>query len=123
MTDLNLIKNELKAIMNCTDDEIEKYNSLIEGTASYVASLLSDLENENSSQIVYLCASRVYYQILLINQSDDVTSFKAGDVSFTRDTSALENSKDLYNLALEQCRDFIADNNKLSKDNFAFKAV
>lgn len=123
MTDLSLIKKELKAIMNCEDEEIEKYSSLIEGTASYVDSLLSDSENENSPQIVYLCASRAYYQILLVNQSDDVTSFKAGDVSFTRDTSALENSKDLYNLALEQCGEFISSDNKLSKDNFAFKAV
>lgn len=109
--------------MNCSDEEIEKYNSIIESSASFVASMLDDSKNENSVQIVYLCASRAYYQILLINQSDDVTSFKAGDVSFSRDTSALENSRALYNLALEQCADKITGRSKSGKDNFAFKAV
>ncbi len=118
MTDCNLIRDELVKITGMREEEVQRYDSQIENTAKYICSLLKSSELENDSRTVHLCASKVYYKIALLQySSDNVASFKAGDISYTRDSSFLENVKALMTLALEECRDFV------SLDNFVFEAV
>ena len=58
------------------------------------------------------------YFYVLTNQSEGITSFKAGDVSYSIDTSSnLENAKAICNFAFEQCTSLIKDK------GFAFEAV
>lgn len=121
MTDLTLIKDELSSVMKLDDSEIEDSEQIITAAAQYIFSVLKNKENENDSSIVHLCAARAYYQILLISQRDDITSFKAGDVSFSRASSDLENAQRLYELALEQSSELL--NSSGSTNAFAFKAV
>lgn len=122
MTDLTLIKNELISVMKLEDSDIEDNEQIISACAQYVFSILKNAENENDASIVHLCAARSYYQILLISQSDDVTSFKSGDVSFSRASSDLENAQRLYELALEQCSALLNPSGS-NATAFAFKAV
>ena len=84
----------------------------------YINSLLKSSDDENNSCVIFLCAAKAYYRYMLTNQSDGITSFKAGDVSYSLDTSsALENARAIYNFALEQCASLIKNN------HFAFEAV
>lgn len=117
MTDYTLIKNELKLIMGVDDNEIEKYDGLIINAASCISSMLSSADYENDARIVHLCAAKAYVKLLLINQGDDVISFKAGDVSYTKGISCIENARQIYAMAADDCREM------LKADGFAFKAV
>ena len=103
MTDLSKIKAEFITLSSLSEEDAGKYQSLIEMECEY---------------IIFLCAAKAYYRYMLTNQSDGITSFKAGDVSYSLDTSsALENARAIYNFALEQCASLIKNN------HFAFEAV
>lgn len=119
MTDLTQVNNELSSLMGLSEEELEKSATVIDTTVQYINSLLKDTSIENSGAIVHLCACKAYYQILLLNQSDDVTSFKAGDVSYTRASSALDNARRLYELASQQCTSLL----NTPATDFVFKAV
>lgn len=117
MTDYALIKKDLKLIMGIDDEEMEQYESFVVSAAGCISSMLSCADYENDARIVRLCAARAYMQILLVHPSDEIISFKAGDVSFTRDVPRREHAKQLYAMALEDCR------NLVKSEGFAFKAV
>ena len=117
MTDYSLVKNELMKALNYDDEQINKYESYINNAIACVASQLKNPEDENDARIVNLCAMRAYYQIILISDNDDITSFKAGDVSYTKDTSSVSRAKALFDMALDSCNDLV------QSSGFAFKAV
>lgn len=118
MTDLTLICNELKSIAALDSSELEKYKSCAESAAAYVAALLKDAEHENDSRIVHLCAVRALYQITLLKDfGDDVTSFKAGDVSYTKGGSCIAQARELLAQAVLECGTLIRCT------GFAFEAV
>ncbi|MGN0522373.1 MAG: hypothetical protein ACI4IQ_07030 [Eubacterium sp.] len=118
MTDCNLIRDELMQIMGCDENEVEQYSSHIENTAVYVSSLLKNSDTENDSRVVHLCAVKVFYKIALLKEADDsFTSFKAGDVSYTKDNSYLTRAKELMSLAVQECSGI------LNSDYFVFEAV
>ena len=113
MTDLSKIKEEFITLSSLSEEDAKKYQSLIEMECEYINSLLKSSDDENNSCVIFLCAAKAYYRYMLTNQSDGITSFKAGDVSY----SALENARAIYNFALEQCASLIKNN------YFAFEAV
>ncbi len=117
MTNYSLVKDELMKALNCGEEEISEYESYINNAIACVASQLKNPEDKNDVRIVNLCAMRAYYQIVLISDNDDITSFKAGDVSYTKDTSSVSRAKALLNMALKNCGDL------LQSAAFAFKAV
>ncbi len=117
MTDYSLVENELMKALNCDDEQINEYESYINNAIACVASQLKNPQAENDARIVNLCAMRAYYQIILISDNDDLISFKAGDVSYTRDTSSVSRARTLLDLALKSCSDLVQNN------GFAFKAV
>lgn len=118
MTDLSKVWDEFAVLSSLGENEKEQYESLLYMSSEYVDSLLKNEEDENNSRIVFLCAAKAFYQYALSNQFDGITSFKAGDVSYSLDASScVENARAIYDFALEQCSALINDN------NFAFKAV
>lgn len=116
MTDSNLVKNELVTIMGITQEDASAYDSLIDYTVSTVSQIIKDEKDENDIRIVYLCAVKAYYFLTLI-QSDGISSFSAGEVSFSLDASAHSRAKALLNEAVLACSELI------SRNEFAFKAV
>lgn len=118
MTDYSLVKEQLKNLLHCDDSQAEEYEIYISNAVSCVMPLLKNQEDENDGRVVFLCAAKAYYQINLAEFSTDgVTSFKAGDVSFEKDMSALTNAKELYKTALDDCTAV------LDTDAFAFRTV
>ena len=119
MTDYSLIQNELKVISGFDDEILNRYESCIKNAIVYVNAMLSNKANENDSRVVYFCAVKAYYTILLLqNQNDGITSFKAGDVSYTRSEAvSLSTVKMLLETAMNDCSSLI------KKDIFIFKAV
>lgn len=118
MTDYSLVKEQLKSLLQCDDSQVEEYETYISNAVSCIEPLLKNPEDENDGRVVFLCATKAYYQINMTNSSNDgVTSFKAGDVSFERDISALPNAKELYKTALNDCAAV------LNTDVFVFRTV
>ena len=118
MTDLVKVKKDFITLSSLSEEEAGKYESLIYMETEYINSLLKNDGDENKNTVVFLCAARAYYQYVLTNQSEGITSFKAGDVSYSIDTSSnLENAKAICNFAFEQCTSLIKDK------GFTFEAV
>ncbi len=118
MTDCSLVKKELACIMNCGEDELEQYMTYINNSVGYVQAVIKNTDDENDTKIIYLCAVRAFYCILLTQSTNDgITSFKAGDVSYTMDRSALKGAKALLDMAVQACSDLI------KTKGFAFEAV
>ena len=81
MTDLSKIKAEFITLSSLSEEDAGKYQSLIEMECEYINSLLKSSDDENNSCVIFLCAAKAYYRYMLTNQSDGITSFKAGDVT------------------------------------------
>lgn len=118
MTDYSLVKDELMTALHCDAFQLEEYESYIKNAVASVQSILKNTEDENDIRVVHLCAMQVYYQIVLTEDAGDaITSFKAGDVSYTKDASSVVRAKNLLDLAMSNCSDLVKNN------GFAFKAV
>lgn len=119
MTDYNSVENHLAVISGMTAQETEKYADCIQGSIEYVCARLVCEEDCSDSRVINLCAVNAWLKIALIREtdSDGISSFSAGDVSFTRDASSLERLRLLGKLALDECSGLIADS------GFSFKAV
>lgn len=118
MTDYSSVEKQLQVISNCDESQLETFESYINNAISCVDAMLKSEEYENDSRIVYLCAVKAYYQIILAQSSNDsVISFKAGDVSYEKDTSSMPAVKELYETTLKDCATL------LNNDSFSFKAV
>ncbi len=118
MTDLSLIKKDFIILSSYSEEEAKQFEPFMEAEAEYVSSLLKNKEDENKACVVFLCAARAYYQCFLTNQSDGISSFKAGDISYSLDTSeALNNARAICDFALAKCSAFLKD------ENFAFEVI
>lgn len=116
MTDCSLVRHELKTLLSLTDDEVSNYDSLIICAVSWVNSMLKQEQSKNDALIVHLCAAKAYYQISLM-QNDGISSFSAGEVSFSTSNNSFASAKCLLDDALSSCSDLIVNS------SFAFKAV
>lgn len=116
MTDCSLVRQELKSLLKLTDEDIINYDSLILCAVNWVKSLIKQEQNENDALIVHLCTVKAYYQISLI-QNDGISSFSAGEISFSADNNSFTGAKKMLEDALSSCSHLITDS------SFAFKAV
>lgn len=119
MTDYNLVLEQLMVISGCTQEELTGFESYINSSIEYVHSLLTDKEKADDLRVIHLCAAAAAVKIAVIKEadSDDISSFSAGDVSYTKDTSSVDKFKVLYDIARNECRVLLCD------DAFSFKAV
>lgn len=117
MTDYNAVKNELYVLTEYESGQLDKYDGIIESVCDSVSSQLKSSELEADKRIIHLAAAKCYYQILLLNQSESLTSFKAGDISYTMSSASVEGARELYDQAVKDCADL------LKTDSFAFEAV
>lgn len=118
MTDFNAVKEEIVNISSLNKEDISKYDNFISSAVSCAEALVKDGIDENDVRIIHFCALKVYFQILLMEQNaDGITSFQAGDVSYTVDHSSAEKVKELLNMALDDCKNLFKSN------SFAFEAV
>lgn len=117
MTDYTLIKQELSKLLGCSESEAQQYMPYAENAAASVMATLKDTEYENDGRIVNLCAVTAYYQIVLSRQDDGIVSFKAGDVSYTKENNQAENAYKLLKAAQKDCAALV------NESGFAFKAV
>lgn len=109
------VNEALKFIGDYSEDEIKKYSRVIENA---VLSICGTADNCDDERLIYLCAVKANYDIVLITGStDNVTSFTAGDVSITQGSTLTEHAKQLYMNALKDCSDLIKDS------GFAFLGV
>ena len=116
MTDFSLVSNELKLLLGLDNDEVDKYERLVEYAVQSVKPLINEGLDENDVRIVHLCAAKAYYQIA-ISFYDGLNSFKAGDVSFTADASFSKRAKELLDEAYKSCSGLLKNN------NFAFEVM
>lgn len=117
MTDYSLVKNELVNIMHCDENLLEEYELYINNSVLSTATLLRDVQYENDSRVVRLCAVKAYYQIILSDCDDSITSFKAGDVSYTKALSSAESAEKMLSFAMKDCSELIKNS------SFSFRAV
>lgn len=117
MTDYSLIENELIHIFHCDTEKLEEYEPYINHSAVCISAILKDIHSENDSRIVRLCAAKAYYQIVLAETDDDITAFKAGDISYTRASTSAAKAKALLDAAMKDCNDLV------KSTNFSFTAV
>ncbi len=119
MTDYSSVKSKLLLLLG---DEAEGEGTEYDGFVHNAVDCISptvDEELQNDERVIFYCAARALYDLRLVESmgADYVTSFKAGDVSFTRDSSVLEGAEKLLETARAQCSGIIGDG------GFSFKAV
>lgn len=117
MTDYELVKAQVMEIAGIDETQAETYKSYIETAIAAVGQSVTDPANENDARVVNLCAAKACYMAALADNSDSVTSFKAGDVSYTVDETALAKRKAFLDSAESDCVSL------LNSSGFSFKAV
>lgn len=116
MININNVIKELSVLLAADEESAAKYRSIAESTAKSVEHSLKNNEDAEDNRIIYLCAVKAFYRIAL-SESDNICSFSAGDISYSKNSSAAENAEKLLTDALNDCR------NLLETAGFAFKVV
>lgn len=116
MTNIDPIIKELSVLLGIDEEDTVKYSSLTDNAVKSIEQLLKNNESINDNRIVYLCAVKAFYRIAL-SEKDDICSFSAGDISYSKNSSAIKNAEKLLNDAFNDCRDLLKDT------DFAFKVV
>lgn len=116
MTNTKAIIKELSVLLGIDENKAEKYSTIAENTAKSIEQLLIDNNSMEDNRIIYLCAVKAFYCIVL-SEKDDICSFSAGDISYSKNASAVENAEKLLKQAFNDSRDL------LKNTDFAFKVV
>lgn len=116
MINIDPVIKELSVLLKTDEDEAAKYSGIAENAVRSVEQLLKDDESTEDNRIIYLCAVKAFYHIAL-SEKDDICSFSAGDISYSKNSSAADNAEKLLNDAVNGCRAL------LRSTGFAFKAV
>lgn len=115
MIDIERVIPVLAVLSGADSEELEQISPVI-GNAVYVVSRLVKEEEHNSDRAVYLAGAKANYDLSLIRNCDNVTSFSAGDVSITQDRS-YNPAKEILDETIKNASDIICDN------GFAFMGV
>lgn len=116
MTDCSLVKARLESLFSLNEEEAAGCDSFIEYTVNCVRPMIKEGVDENDIRIIHLCVLKAYYQYLLTHD-DFISSFSAGEVSYSVDTCAPLRIKSLLDEAANACKDL------MSCDDFAFLVV
>ena len=116
MANINTVIKELSVLLGIDEEDTVKYSSITENAVKSIEQLLKNDESIQNNRIVYLCAVKAFYRIVL-SEKDDICSFSAGDISYSKNSSAIENAEKLLKDAFKDGRDLLKDT------VFAFKVV
>jgi hypothetical protein len=118
MINVDTIIGATALLGNYSDEELEKYMTLINTAIEDVNSMLKAESYWSESRVMYLAATKANYDLAVAMMStDNVSEFTAGDVSIVQNTAFIEYSKSLVEEALNKCATLINDN------GFAFLGV
>lgn len=110
------VAERLKQIASLGDDEIEAYEPFILLAISWVEKKAQGAADADVSMLEMLAAAKANYDASLAFGKEEVTSFKAGDLSITK-RGSVSSAKELLESALSACSDFI------TAEGFAFRTV
>ena len=121
MTDYSKVKDKLIMLLAGDYEEDGKldYDGFVKNAVDCIASQVGE-EALSLENVIFYFAARALYELRLVESmgADYVSSFKAGDVSFSKNAaSCLEQAEKLLNDARAACDGIIPDN------TFSFKAV
>lgn len=118
------VKEYLGHLTEIEESEQEKMLELCRASLREIEAMLKPDADRNDVRIASAAASLAFYKITIKNSfssSEDITSFKAGDVSITQDTGGsskqLERAEKLYSEALKSIIPLCTDN------GFAFENI
>ncbi len=113
------VKTCLLSITQADSEELESKRTLIENAICYVEKITKDYTEEDKSRVILLAAARANYYIALLDGNENgITSFKAGDVSFSKGKSSLsESAKTFYESTLAESADLV------KSGDFVFRTV
>lgn len=118
------VKEYLGHLTEIEESEQEKTLELCRASLREIEAMLKPDADRNDVRIASAAASLAFYKITIKNSfssSEDITSFKAGDVSITQDTGGsskqLERAEKLYSEALKSIIPLCTDN------GFAFENI
>lgn len=118
MIDIESVTDTLCSISGISADELENYSVLIQNSASVVQNSLIDSSLETDGRVIYLAATRAYYNIMLTGtNADDVSGFAAGDIKISLRSQPAESALKLYQEAAEAVSGLVRDN------GFVFRGV
>ena len=119
MITLEEVKDCLEAITQLEIAELERKEALIENAVCFVDGLIPEYEEKDKPRVIMLAAARANYYFSLLNSSENgISSFKAGDVAFTKaGESLVESAKAFYESTLSESTDLISSN------GFVFETV
>ncbi len=119
------VKDYLAQLTEWTSDDEEKILSLCKSALKEIEARLKATADQSDIRIASAGAALAYYKLILKqsynSNSEEITSFKAGDVSITQSSAnkskQLENAEKLYKEALDSIIPLCQDN------GFAFENV
>ena len=102
-----------------SQDECKKAMPFCVSACAQLSKRLKDVKSEDEPAVINACAGIALYSYsLLKNSNDDFSSFKAGDVTISKSSSAvIENAVKFRDEALLQASEYLTD------VDFVFKAV
>lgn len=112
------VTSRFALLSGLSNSEIYDWRSLIDEACDYVKSIVikDKLNLSDKKRIEILCA--VYaYRLYMLCREQEVSSFKAGDVSVTSPADSTERAEKLWQEYLEQYSDLV------QKKRFLFGAV
>ncbi len=118
------VKEYLGQLTDWEDSDEESILSLCKSALGEIDAMLKADADRNDVRIASAAASLAYYKLTIkrsFSAADEITSFKAGDVSITQgggnSTKQLANAEKLYNEALKSILPLCTDN------SFAFENI
>lgn len=120
MADYSKVKSKFIMLLGADydGDEVLDYDGFVKNAVDCTVLEINEelLEDE---RVIFYCAAKALYELRLVESmgADYVTSFKAGDISFDRSSSCLEQAEKLLEKAQSQCKGIFVDK------SFSFKAV
>lgn len=116
MINTERVKAVLSTLSSKDADELEQFLPIIKNAISVVSNLVLD-DAHGDEQAEYLAAAKANYDICLIADCDGVTSFSAGNVSFSKTAQSTISAKQFLDEAMKNASSIINDN------SFAFLGV
>ena len=107
MIDIKSVMPVLIALSSADENELESISPII-SNAVFVSSRLVKEEFHTDDRAVYLAAAKANYDLSLIRSCDNVSSFSAGDVSFSCNLS-INPARDILDEAMQNASDIIED--------------
>lgn len=114
------VSHLLENIGGLSEDEIKKAVPFCASACTELSNRLKDARFEDEPAVIFACAALAFYRYTLFSLAgnEDFSSFKAGDITVSRSSSAsVENAVKLRDEALISASGFLTD------VDFAFEAV